>query len=86
MLHVQHYNAMEKMFHGQTLKSATSDYDQRHMIAFRPISVAARSWSYDKWSCLHCQIAKCASFVETKNIPRDDPFPLKSWLELTYPS
>ena len=36
-----------KMFHGQTLKSATSDYDQHHVIAFRPISAAARSWSYD---------------------------------------
>jgi len=44
MQHVQQY---EKMLHGQTLKSATSDYDQRHVIAFRPISVAARSWSYD---------------------------------------
>jgi len=42
------------MFHGQTLKSATSDYDERHVIAFRPISVAARSWSYDKTkSCIH---------------------------------
>jgi len=41
-----------KMFHGQTLKSATSDYDERHVIAFRPISVAARSWSYDKWKCI----------------------------------
>jgi len=36
------------MLHGHTLKSATSDYDQRHVIAFRPISAAARSWSYDK--------------------------------------
>jgi len=36
-----------KMLNGQTLKCATSDYDQRHVIAFRPISVAARSWSYD---------------------------------------
>ena len=35
------------MLNGQTLKSATSDYDQRHVIAFRPISVADRSWSYD---------------------------------------
>ena len=27
-----------------------------------------------------------SSFVKTKKIfPRDDPFPLKSWLELTYP-
>ena len=40
-----------KMFHGQTLKSATSDYDQRHVIAFRPISAAARSWSYDNGCC-----------------------------------
>ena len=39
------------MFHGQTLKSATSDYDQRHVIAFRPIGVADRSWSYDNRSC-----------------------------------
>jgi len=37
---------------GQTLKSATSDYDQRHVIAFRPISAAARSWSYDNLKCL----------------------------------
>jgi len=47
-----------KMLNGQTLKSATSDYDQRHVIAFRPISVAARSWSYDKvlyatHTCIH---------------------------------
>ena len=39
------------MLHGHTLKSATSDYDQRHVIAFRPISIAARSWSYDKVKC-----------------------------------
>jgi len=39
------------MFHGQRLKSATSDYDQRHVIAFRPISAAACSWSYDKINC-----------------------------------
>jgi len=27
-----------------------------------------------------------SSFAETiKILPRDDPFPLKSWLELTYP-
>jgi len=33
------------MLHSHTLMSATSGYDQRHMIAFRPISysVAARS-------------------------------------------
>jgi len=41
MLHVQ-------LLHGHTLKSATFDYEQRHVIAFRPISVAAHSWSYDK--------------------------------------
>ena len=41
-----------KMFHGQTVKSAMSDYDQRHMIAFRPISVAERSWSYDNNVCI----------------------------------
>jgi len=40
-----------KMLNGQTLKSATSDYDQCHVIAFRPISVAARSWSYDNTNC-----------------------------------
>jgi len=33
---------------GHTLNSATSDSGQCHVIAFRPISVAARSWSYDK--------------------------------------
>jgi len=36
------------MLHGLTLKSAACDYDQRHVIAFRPITVTARSWSYDK--------------------------------------
>jgi len=41
MLHMQHVQRYGKMFHGQTLKSATSDYDQHHVIAFRPISVAA---------------------------------------------
>ena len=41
---------------GQMLKSATSDYDQRHVIAFRPISAAARSWSYDKTKYLLCNI------------------------------
>ena len=40
------------MLNGQTLKSATSDYDQRHVIAFRPISAAARSWSYDNNACI----------------------------------
>ena len=25
------------------------------------------------------------SFLETKNIPRDDTLPLKSWLKVTYP-
>jgi len=40
------------MLNGQTLKCATSDYDQRHVIAFRPISVAARSWSYDNRNLL----------------------------------
>ena len=33
--------------------TATSDYGQRHVIALRPISVAACSWSYDKVEC--CQ-------------------------------
>ena len=47
---VQHCNAMEKCFTVR-VKSPTSDYDQRHVIAFRPISVAARSWSYDKTKC-----------------------------------
>jgi len=49
MQHVQRYG---KIFHGQMLKSATSDYDQHHVIAFRPISVAARSWPYDNRQCL----------------------------------
>ena len=35
---------------------------------------------------LHCQIAKCVQFCRNQKIfPRDDPFPQKSWLELTYP-
>ena len=29
----------------------TCDYDQCHMITFRPISVAARNWSYDSSCC-----------------------------------
>jgi len=34
---------------------------------------------------LHCQIAKCVYFCRNQKIfPRDDPFPLKSWVELTY--
>jgi len=36
------------MLHGHMLKSATSDYDQRQMIVFRPISIEARSWSCNK--------------------------------------
>ena len=34
-----------------------------------------------------CQYSlNVSSFLETKKIfPRDEPFPLKSWLELTYP-
>ena len=39
------------MLHSHTLKSATSDYDQRYVIAFRPFSVVARSWSHDKSLC-----------------------------------
>ena len=46
-----------KMFHGQTIKCATSDYDQRHVIAFRPISAAARSWSYDN---IKCVVIRCS--------------------------
>jgi len=35
---------------------------------------------------LHCQIAKCVWFCRNQKVfPRDDPFSLKSWLELTYP-
>jgi len=36
---------------------------------------------------LHCRIAKCVLFCrnQKKIFPRDDPFPLKSSLELTYP-
>ena len=35
---------------------------------------------------LHCHIAKCVQFCRNQKIfPRDDPFPLKSWLELTCP-
>jgi len=48
---VQHVLSYGKMFHGQMLKCATSDYDQRHVIVFRPISAAARSWSYDNCCC-----------------------------------
>ena len=48
------------MLHGHTLKSATCDYDQRHVIAFRPISIAARSWSYDNSRC--CNLTVTVSF------------------------
>jgi len=48
-----------KMLNGQTLKSATSDYDQRHVIAFQPISVAARSWSYDNNDCHQQPSSSC---------------------------
>ena len=51
MLHMQHVQRYGKIFHGQMLKSATDDYDKRHVIAFRPISTAARSWSYDSTKC-----------------------------------
>jgi len=35
---------------------------------------------------VYCRIAKCVKFCRNQKIfPRDDPFPLKSWLELTYP-
>ena len=35
---------------------------------------------------LHCQIAKCVWFCRNQKIfPRDNPFPLKSWLKVTYP-
>jgi len=51
MLHVQHVQSYAKMLHGQMLKSAMSDYDQRHVIAFRPISVAVHSWSYNNNMC-----------------------------------
>jgi len=48
------------MLHGHTLKSAMSDYDQRHVIAFRPISVAARSWSYDnEYLCMSFYQVQC---------------------------
>jgi len=39
------------VLHGHTLKSAMSDYDQRHVIVFQPISLAARGWSYDRCRC-----------------------------------
>jgi len=44
------------MLHGHTLKSATPDYNQRHVIAFRPVSVAARSWSYDSIIYSQCKV------------------------------
>ena len=35
---------------------------------------------------LHCHITNVSSFAETRKIfPRHDPFPLKSWLQVTYP-
>jgi len=70
MLHMQHVQRYGKMFHGQTLKSATSDYDQRHVIAFRQISVAARSWSYDNklWrqhAIPTCPVSLCANVMSS---------------------
>jgi len=44
-------------------------------------------WLHVAWCSLHCQIAKCVQFSRNQKIfPRDDPFPLKSWLKLTHPS
>jgi len=68
MLHMQHVQRYGKMLHGQTLKSATSDYDQRHVIAFRPISVAARSWSYDK---TNWHISTLADIYFSQKTPRN---------------
>jgi len=54
------------MFHGQTLKCATSDYDQCHVIAFRPISAAARSWSYDNY-CYYMHTKACITATHWNN-------------------
>jgi len=37
--------------HAQECNCTTSDYDQHDVIAFRPISVVACSWSYDTKNC-----------------------------------
>jgi len=43
-------------------------------------------WRHIAWCSLHCQWAKCVLFCKNQKIfPRDDRFPLKSWLQVTYP-
>ena len=43
------------MSHRVTVKRWTYDNAQRHVTAFRPISEAAHSWSYDDVKCLWSQ-------------------------------
>ena len=52
---------------GHTLKSARCDYGQRHVIMFLPISVAARSWSYDNVICVHMYILVRKLTLPTEN-------------------
>jgi len=51
-------------------KSATCDYDQCHVIEFRPISGAARSWSYDNIICgsYTQHSAECCVCIQWNNV------------------
>ena len=47
--------------------------------------IVSKRWHVARCS-LHCWIAKCVQFCTNRKIfPRDDPFPLKFWLQVTYP-
>jgi len=50
---VCHYNDHVTVYHYNDTRSTATrwsfDNDQRHVMAFRPISEAAHSWSYDKY-------------------------------------
>jgi len=52
---------------GHTLKSATCDYGQRHVMMILPISVAARSWSYDNIICVRMYILVRKLTLPTEN-------------------
>ena len=52
-----------------------------------PYAGIVTKWLHIARCSLHCQITKCVWFCRNQKIyPGDDPFPLKSWLKVTYPS
>ena len=40
-----------QVMHGRPPTRSSFDNDERHMMAFRPVSEAAHSWSYDNGIC-----------------------------------